>query len=94
MTEDSAAQIQMDAKLPFMSSCQFLITSSVVLLFILFATFYMMARAGLREWERLDRASIPKQTALVFKMFASESTGHVYPELSPVPGVLSIRNEQ
>lgn len=94
MTEGSAAQSETDTKLPFMRSHRFLITSGAVLLFILFAAFYMVARVGLREWERVDRASIPKQTGLVLKMFANDSAAHVYPELSPVPGMLSIRNEQ
>jgi len=94
MNEGSAAQLKTDATGNFMSSHRLLIASGVILLFILFAAFCIIVRAGLREWERVDRASIPKQTSLVFKMFAYDSTGHVYPELSSVPGMLSIRNEQ
>jgi len=94
MNEDSTVQRKREATLPFMSTHRILIGGGIILFLILLVLSLITVRAGLRAWERADRATTLVQTGLVFRMFAAESPGHMYPELSPIPGMLSIRNEQ
>jgi prepilin-type processing-associated H-X9-DG protein len=45
-------------------------------------------------WQRADSVAAPKHMGLIFRMFANESPGMTFPELSPQPGMLAIRNVQ
>lgn len=72
----------------------------VVLFFVLIAAAGIMAAILLpslsRAREAARRASCQnnlKQVGIVFKMFANESRGELYPELSPEPGRLMFANE-